>query len=158
MGGEDLEKLIMDAHGLGNESESVRRDPPVDPIQGDRFVVKGGGAQTIGAGGMVRSSAEGKVDYTLALDGSMFRRWAEHLDRATKPRGDFPGYAKRNWMQALKGDRSERQAVMTRAKESAFRHFLQWLRGDKDEDHAAAVFFNINVHETVSTEGYNENL
>jgi len=115
----------------------------------NNFVVKAGGPQTVGAGGMVRSSDAGKVDYTLALDGAMFRRWAEHLDRATKPRGDFPGYAKRNWMQATKGTPEERLAVMERAQVSAFRHFLQWLRGEADEDHGAAVFFNINVYETV---------
>jgi hypothetical protein len=89
------------------------------------------------------------VDYTLALDGVMFDRWAEHLDRATRPRGDFPGYAKRNWMQALKGNPEERMQVMDRARVSAFRHFRQWLRGERDEDHAAAILFNINVYETV---------
>jgi hypothetical protein len=36
-----------------------------------------------------------------------------------------------------------------RAREAAMRHMFQWLRGDKDEDHAAAVFFNINVVEYV---------
>lgn len=113
------------------------------------FVVKGTETQTVGAGGMVRSSDVGKVDYTLALDGAMFKRWAEHLDRATKPRGNFPGYAKRNWMSALKGQPKERQAVMDRAQVSAFRHFLQWYFGETDEDHAAAVMFNLNVYETV---------
>jgi hypothetical protein len=126
-------------HHADIESESIR----------PTFVVKAGGPQTVGAGGMVRSSGEGKVDYILALDGVMFRRWAEHLDRATKPRGDFPGYAKRNWMQATKGTPAERLEVMERARISAFRHFLQWLNGDVDEDHAAAVFFNLNVYETV---------
>lgn len=132
------------------ESESVRPTGSLESCDtGLRFVVKAGGPQIIGAGGMVRSSGEGKVDYTLALDGAMFKRWAEHLDRATKPRDDFPGYAKRNWMQATKGTPDERQVVMDRAKVSAFRHFLQWLNGESDEDHAAAVFFNINVYETV---------
>jgi hypothetical protein len=36
-----------------------------------------------------------------------------------------------------------------RFKESAVRHFFQWLNGDVDEDHAAAVFFNINGFEYV---------
>lgn len=113
------------------------------------FVVKGTGAQTVGAGGMRRSVDTGKTDYTLALDGEMFNRWAEHLTRATRPRGDFPGYAKRNWLLATEGEYSEKVAVMERAQVSAMRHMRQWLRGDLDEDHAAAVFFNINVYETV---------
>lgn len=132
------------------ESESVRPTGSLEPCDtGLHFVVKAGGPQITGAGGMVRSSGEGKVDYLLALDGVMFKRWAEHLDRATKPRGDFPGYGKRNWMQATKGSAEEQRAVLERAKVSAFRHFLQWLNGEADEDHAAAVFFNINLHETV---------
>lgn len=138
----------IDAEAATIASESER--PAQVGINSERrFVVKAGGPQTIGAGGMVRSSGEGKVDYTLALDGVLFNRWAEHLDRATKPHGDFAGYAKRNWMQALTGKPQERTQVMDRARVSAFRHFLQWLRGERDEDHAAAVLFNINVYETV---------
>jgi hypothetical protein len=131
----------------GIESESIR--PIIRDLKPEGFVVKAGGAQTVGAGGMVRSSAEGKTDFSLVLDGAMFTRWAEHLTRATRPRGDFPGYPKRNWLKATEGLTDERLKVMERAKESAVRHFIQWYRGDLDEDHAAAVFFNINVHETV---------
>jgi hypothetical protein len=98
---------------------------------------------------MVRSSAAGKTDFTLAIDGAMFERWAAHLTRATQPRGDFPGYPKRNWLRAKDGTPEEKAATMERARESALRHLIQWYRGDSDEDHAAAVFFNINVHETV---------
>jgi hypothetical protein len=29
------------------------------------------------------------------------------------------------------------------------RHFLQWFRGETDEDHASAVFFNVNGAEFV---------
>ena len=40
-----------------------------------------------------------------------------------------------------------------RAWESAFRHFMQWYNGDRDEDHGAAVFFNINEAEYVKEKG-----
>lgn len=113
------------------------------------FVVKAGGPLETGAGGMVRSSSADKTDFTLALDGAMFERWAAHLTRATRPRGDFPGYPKRNWLKATDGRPVDKLATMERAKASAMRHFFQWYRGDTDEDHAAAVFFNINVYETV---------
>jgi len=32
---------------------------------------------------------------------------------------------------------------------SAFRHFIKWMKGQTDEDHAAAVFFNIQGAEYV---------
>lgn len=113
------------------------------------FVVKAGGPMVPMAGGMVRSSSDDKTNFALVADGVMFERWAAHLTRATRPRGDFPGYPKRNWLKAREGDPEAKMATMERAKESAFRHFIQWYRGDRDEDHGAAVFFNINLYETV---------
>jgi hypothetical protein len=52
-------------------------------------------------------------------------------------------YAKRNWMKATG------QAELDRFKESALRHFLQWYWDETDEDHGAAVLFNINGAEYV---------
>ena len=91
------------------------------------------------ASGMERDTPEGKTDYTLVLDGPMFERWAEHLTTGAKK------YAARNWMQANSIKELER------FRESALRHFIQWFRGDGDEDHAAAVFFNINGAEYVTS-------
>ena len=96
------------------------------------FEVKDSGKREVFDSGMTRDTTEGKVDFGLALDGPMFARWAVHLTKGAKK------YAKRNWMKAS-GD-----AEYERFKESALRHFLQWYRGDRDEDHAAAVYFNIN--------------
>lgn len=101
------------------------------------FQIKDSGVRESYDSGMVRDVATGKIDYTLVLDGPMFERWAAHMTKGAEK------YAKRNWMQAA-GD-----AELERFRESALRHFLQWLRGDDDEDHAAAVFFNINGHEYV---------
>lgn len=112
------------------------------------FQVKLNGPMEPAAGGMVRSSSARKTDYTLAMDGVMFERWAAHLTRATQPPTNYP---KRNWLLALKGTAQEREAVVERARESAMRHMAQWLRGDRDEDHAAAVYFNINVVETIGS-------
>lgn len=81
---------------------------------------------------MVRDITEGKIDFLLVRDGPMLLRWATHLTNGAKK------YAKRNWMQA------NGEEELERFKESAARHFEQWLRGDVDEDHAAAVLFNIN--------------
>lgn len=86
---------------------------------------------------MQRDVTDDKIDYLLALDGPMFKRLAIHLTKGAKK------YAKRNWMKA------RGQQELERFQESATRHFFQWLNGDVDEDHAAAVIFNINGAEYV---------
>ncbi len=101
------------------------------------FKVKDSGAREQYASGMVRDVTEDKVDYMLALDGPMFERLARHLTAGAQK------YAKRNWLKATG------RAEYERFRESALRHFVQWLRGDTDEDHAAAVWFNINGAEYV---------
>lgn len=86
---------------------------------------------------MVRDVTDGKIDWTLALDGPMFKRYAELMHRgATK-------YGKRNWMKANSQEESDR------AMESLVRHFFQYVYGETDEDHAAAIFFNLNEIEYV---------
>ena len=50
-------------------------------------------------------------------------------------------YGENNWMLA----NSEEE--LTRFKASAFRHFMQWIDGEVDEDHAAAARFNITAAE-----------
>lgn len=101
------------------------------------FTVKDSGKRQQFESGMVRDTTEGKTDFSLALDGPMFVRWAMHLTKGAVK------YAKRNWMQA------NGQAEYDRFRESALRHFLQWYKGDTDEDHASAAFFNINGAEYV---------
>lgn len=101
------------------------------------FQVKDSGQRQQFDSGMVRDVVAGKVDYTLVLDGPMLERWAEHLTKGAEK------YAARNWMLA------EGEAELERFRQSAFRHFLQWMRGDVDEDHAAAVVFNLNGAEYV---------
>jgi dATP/dGTP diphosphohydrolase len=96
------------------------------------FTIKDSGARQAFEGGMVRDIADDKIDYTLITDGPMFKRWAIHLTNGAKK------YAKRNWMKAQGGEEYQR------FKESAFRHFMQWYYDDRDEDHASAVYFNIN--------------
>lgn len=90
-------------------------------------------------GGMVRDSAEDKINYLLTRDGPMYERWAAHLTEGAKK------YSPRNWMKASGYEEYDR------FRESAIRHFEAWLRGDDDEDHAAAVIFNINGAEYTNT-------
>lgn len=89
---------------------------------------------------MVRDTDDDKIDYTLALDGPMFERYAQHLTTGAKK------YEARNWMKA------SGKAELDRFKASALRHFIQWFRGDTDEDHAAAIWFNVNGAEYVRSQ------
>ena len=101
------------------------------------YLLKDSGQRQQFDSGMVRDTATDKIDYSLALDGPMFERLAMHLTKGAQK------YSKRNWLQA------SGQAELDRFRESAVRHFVQWLHGDTDEDHAAAVFFNVNGYEYV---------
>lgn len=106
------------------------------------YEIKDSGKRQEFSGGMVRDTTDGKVDYTRVLDGPMFDRWAAHLTKGERKYADIsPGVA--NWTLA------SGEAELVRFRKSAMRHFRQWLRGDTDEDHAAATFFNINGAEYV---------
>lgn len=108
----------------------------------DNFTIKDSGARQEFASGMVRDTTEGKIDFLNPRFGPMFKRWAAHL---TKGRQKYPDPAPGmpNWMLAAGEEEYQR------ARASAARHFEQWLDGDADEDHAAAVYFNINLAEYV---------
>jgi hypothetical protein len=101
------------------------------------FEVKDSGERMVFASGMMRDLSIDKTDYSLIYDGPMLDRWAELLTKGAVK------YDPRNWMKAS-GD-----AEYERFRSSAARHFRQWFRGDVDEDHAAAVYFNINGAEYV---------
>ena len=108
----------------------------------NKFLVKDSGKRQEFESGMVRDTQTGKTDYTRVLDGPMFDRWAEHLTKGELKYPDVgPGVA--NWTLA------DGEKELIRFKKSAFRHLRQWMRGDIDEDHAAATYFNINGYEFV---------
>jgi hypothetical protein len=67
----------------------------------------------------------------------MLKRWAKHLGAGAKIHG------KDNWTLANSHEELEDY------KESALRHCIQWVNGETDEDHAAAIYFNINAAESV---------
>ena len=107
-----------------------------------RFEIKDSGERQEFEGGMVRDTDDGKTNYLSLLFGPMLRRWAEHLTKGRLKYPDpEPGVP--NWTLA------EGQAEYVRFRESAFRHFIAWLNDERDEDHAAGVFFNINGAEYV---------
>jgi len=148
---EDSTNISQDYKGL----ECGCKDTEFGPMLCDRhfkevytmedpkgFVVKDSGKRQTFASGMVRDTQENKIDFTRVLDGPMFDRWAAHLTKGETKYPDIaPGVP--NWLLA------DGEAELIRFKKSAFRHFRQWFRGDFDEDHASACFFNINGYEYV---------
>lgn len=99
------------------------------------FETKDSGKREQYKSGMVRDVSSDKIDYSLIYDGPMLKRWAELLTRGAIK------YNKRNWML------SNGQEELERFRESAARHFTQWMNGETDEDHAGATYFNINCYE-----------
>lgn len=107
------------------------------PEEAGKFTVKDSGERQDMGGGMVRDTEEGKTDYTYCLTGPMLRRWNEHLQKGAEK------YDRDNWTKGVNYEALERY------KRSALRHLIQYLNGDRSEDHAAAVFFNLNGAEYV---------
>jgi hypothetical protein len=122
---------------------SRREDPtPAFTVKMPEFTVKDSGARQEFSSGMVRDTTAGKADVALVFNGPMLDRWAEHLTKGAAKYPDVaPGVP--NWTLA------DGVEELVRFRKSAARHFRQWLRGDTDEDHAAATFFNINGAEYV---------
>lgn len=96
------------------------------------FKTKDSGKRKEFKSGMVRDVTTDKTLWHLVASGPMLKRWAELLTRGAVK------YTADNWMKA------SGEEEYNRFRESAFRHFIQWYSGEVDEDHASAVFFNIN--------------
>lgn len=101
------------------------------------FYTKDSGKREEYDSGMVRDTQEGKARHDLLYVKGMpysdqpLTRWASLLERgATK-------YGEENWTLA------EGETELKRFRASAARHFAQWMSGETDEDHMAAVMFNM---------------
>lgn len=100
------------------------------------FETKDSGKREEFATGMVRDTQDDKPRYDL-IDRSFLKRWAELMARGGKK------YGEENWRKAAT------QEELTRFRSSAIRHMFQYLEGDRSEDHAAAVAFNLAGAEMV---------
>lgn len=107
------------------------------------FTTKDSGVREEFASGMVRDTQEGKARFDLLLPkgipyaSQMLTRFAELMARGAGKYGD------RNW------EKARGQEELERYHSSALRHLQQWVAGETDEDHAAAVMFNVMAGETV---------
>lgn len=100
------------------------------------FVTKDSGDRQHFSTGMVRDVQAGKPRYDL-LDRPMLKRWAELMARGAEK------YGEENWRKA------ETEEELKRFDASLLRHVFQLLEGDRTEDHAAAVLFNVAGREMV---------
>lgn len=100
------------------------------------FRTKDSGKRQVYSTGMNRDIQEGKPRFDL-VDLAMLERWAGLMERGAQK------YKEDNWRKA------KTEEELRRFKASAFRHFIQWFRDEEDEDHAAAVYFNIAGAEMV---------
>lgn len=84
------------------------------------------------ASGFHRDTAATKPRYSL-IPRTALRRLALHFTRGADR------YGENNWRNA---NTREELAVF---QDSAYRHLLDWLEGNTDEDHAAAVLWNVST-------------
>ena len=78
---------------------------------------------------MVRDNCE-KIRYDL-IPLFMLDRFAEHLTKGAKK------YSPRNWQKA------ETKEELSRFIASAYRHFIQYMESETEEDHFSAIIFNL---------------
>ncbi len=111
-------------------------------VVGSPFIVKDSGKRMEFSSGSVRDTSEGKIKWSRITFGPMLRRWAQHLTTAEAKYPDIaPGVPNFSLI--------ETEEELIRYKESAFRHFMSWFDGEIDEDHASALFFNVNGVEMI---------
>ena len=114
-------------------------------IHGFKTPLKDTGARKQNESGMIREPSDGKPRFDLTVakgvgyEDQMLTRYAVQMAHGADK------YDDRNWEEA------NSQEELDRFKESAFRHFMQWLCDEGDEDHAAGLFFNVMAYEMTRT-------
>lgn len=118
---------------------------------GVTFLTKDSGERARFDSGMQRDTEEGKPRFDLLIaDGIPYEDQFLTRVAALMARGARK-YTDRNWEQA------DSEVELRRMKSSAFRHFMQWVAGEKDEDHAAGVVFNLLAYESTEYKMTNNN-
>lgn len=108
------------------------------------YVTRDSGIRESYDSGMVRDTQQGKPRFDLLMVESV-PYGHQFLTRlaALAARGAVK-YGERNF------ERADSEEEIGRFKASAFRHFVQWMAGETDEDHGAAVAWNILAAETAT--------
>lgn len=110
------------------------------------FETKDSGVRAEYDSGMRRDTQEGKARFDLLFpegvpyEEQFLTRWGLLMERGARKYGD--NGAGRNW------ELANSEEELERFKSSALRHVMQWTAGERDEDHASAVAFNLLAYET----------
>lgn len=138
----EYQKRTIDLDEFGDHgvlSHGWEVDPAEVRLAG--YVTKDSGVRAEYASGMVRDTQDGKPRFGLTMprdvpySEQLLTRFAELMGRGAAK------YSARNW------ELGSGEAELERARESALRHLFQWYHGETDEDHAAAVLFNLTSAE-----------
>lgn len=130
--------------GFGIEDEQIFLVQAVKPEAApaeNRMVFEGGG---------MREPQDGKPRFDLLFpvgvpyEEQFLTRFAVHMAKGAAK------YEDRNW------EKFSDKEALERAKASALRHIMQWLSGETDEDHAAAVVFNLMAADHVKRKMENQ--
>lgn len=103
------------------------------------FQTKDSGRRQDYSSGMRRDIQEGKPRFdlinpeNLPYNETLLYRWAMLMERG------MTKYGYRNW------EKANSQEELNRFIASAWRHFVQAMNNEEDEDHIAAVCFNLNA-------------
>jgi hypothetical protein len=97
-----------------------------------KFEVKDSGKREDYKSGMRRDTQDGKPRYDLCYL-PLLKDWANLMA------GGAVKYGERNW------EKANSIEEFNRFKASAWRHFVQFMDGEQDEAHHAAVLFNIGA-------------
>lgn len=137
-------------HGARHKYDSVcegwPKCVPAEPTQEEaevpeEWTTKDSGQRVDFPSGMRRDIQSGKARFDLIFpDGipyeeQILTRFAGLLARGAEK------YGENNWQLANSVDE------LNRFRASALRHMIQWATGEKDEDHATAVLFNLMAYE-----------
>ncbi len=107
----------------------------------DKFIIKDSGKRIDYKSGMRRDLQDGKPRFDLLIPANqnynetLLYRWAMLMERG------MVKYGYRNW------EKADSTEELQRFKQSAIRHFMQWFSEEDDEDHVAAILFNLNAYE-----------
>lgn len=144
--GATLHESMPDLPGGVPHPSFIPRDsdvrPPRTPYTPRKYETLDSGVRQPYDSGMVRDTQDGKARFDLLrpqgvpYEAQFMTRVAMLMTRGAGK------YGFRNW------EKANSEEEIERFENSAERHMQQWLAGETDEDHAAAVVFNLLAAET----------
>lgn len=121
----------------------VKNPVPTDCVVPTKYITKDSGRRQEYSTGMKRDLQDGKSNIYLWMPKCVPFNEQLIVRAGYAAQRGADKYGARNF------ELAETDEELERFKSSALRHMLQWISGEVDEDHAAAVFFNLTAAEMV---------